>query len=157
MFSVSQCCLCTFLNKSLLFTDLEDVLHQAGIGRNSPGLTYSGLRQIFGTSTPSARTMECFDSDWDQKYSLKELRAALGLWAHYHWQQWTVLEYPAGSGDFWDPDPVLCNCCTFLNWIFIILIVEQWRWHALPLLTPSPSRSISTQPFFSPQNMSLNF
>ncbi|TMS10008.1 EF-hand calcium-binding domain-containing protein 14 [Larimichthys crocea] len=59
--------------------DLEDVLHQAGIGRNSPGLTYSGLRQIFGTSTPSARTMECFDSDWDQKYSLKELRAALGL------------------------------------------------------------------------------
>ncbi|TKS79751.1 EF-hand calcium-binding domain-containing protein 14 [Collichthys lucidus] len=59
--------------------DLEDVLHQAGIGRNSPGLTYSDLRQIFGTSTPSARTMECFDSDWDQKYSLKELRAALGL------------------------------------------------------------------------------
>ncbi|XP_010750166.3 EF-hand calcium-binding domain-containing protein 14 [Larimichthys crocea] len=59
--------------------DLEDVLHQAGIGRNSPGLTYSGLRQIFGTSTPSARTMECFDSDWDQKYSPKELRAALGL------------------------------------------------------------------------------
>ncbi|XP_044076492.1 EF-hand calcium-binding domain-containing protein 14 [Siniperca chuatsi] len=59
--------------------DLEDIFQQAGIGRNSLGLTYHALSKVFGTSTPSARTMECFDNDGDQRYSLMELRAAVGL------------------------------------------------------------------------------
>ncbi|XP_038573828.1 EF-hand calcium-binding domain-containing protein 14 [Micropterus salmoides] len=59
--------------------DLEDIFQQAGIGRNSLGLTYYALSKVFGTSTPSARTMECFDNDGDQRYSLMELRAAVGL------------------------------------------------------------------------------
>lgn len=82
----------------ILFTDLEDIFQQAGIGRNSPGLTYDGLSKVFGTSTPSARTMECFDNGGDRRYSLMELKAAVGLWAHYHWQQWTVLNTQRGLG-----------------------------------------------------------
>lgn len=68
-----------FLNKTNLFTDLEDLFQQAGIGRNSLGLTYQDLSKVFGTSTPSARTMDCFDNDRDQRYSLMELRASVGL------------------------------------------------------------------------------
>lgn len=59
--------------------DLEDIFQQAGIGRNSLGLTYDDLRKVFGTSAPSARTMECFDNDGDQRYSLMELGVAVGL------------------------------------------------------------------------------
>ncbi|XP_071348149.1 EF-hand calcium-binding domain-containing protein 14 isoform X1 [Trachinotus anak] len=59
--------------------DLVDIFQQAGVGHNSLGLTYQDLRKVFGTSTPSARTLECFDNDGDQRYSLMELRAAVGL------------------------------------------------------------------------------
>uniref|UniRef100_A0A3Q1HSU6 EF-hand calcium binding domain 14 n=1 Tax=Anabas testudineus TaxID=64144 RepID=A0A3Q1HSU6_ANATE len=59
--------------------DLEGIFQQAGIGRNSLGLTYQDLRNVFGPSTPRAHTLECFDSDRDQRYSLTELRAAVGL------------------------------------------------------------------------------
>ncbi|TDH05777.1 hypothetical protein EPR50_G00126060 [Perca flavescens] len=59
--------------------DLEDIFQQAGIGRNLLGLTYRGMRKEFGTSIPNVRTMECFDNDGDQRYSLMELRAAVGL------------------------------------------------------------------------------
>ncbi|XP_069013596.1 EF-hand calcium-binding domain-containing protein 14 [Embiotoca jacksoni] len=59
--------------------DLEDVFEQAGVGRNSLGLAYQDLGRVFGTSTPSVRALECFDNDGDQRYSLIELRAALGL------------------------------------------------------------------------------
>lgn len=55
--------------------DLEDIFQQAGVGHNSLGLTHRGLSKIFGTSTP----IECFDSNRDQRYSLTELRAAVGL------------------------------------------------------------------------------
>lgn len=130
-----------FWSKTIFFTDLEDIFQQAGVGQDSRGLTHHGLSKVFGRSTPRARTMECFDGDKDRRYSLLELRAAVGLWAHYHRQQWTVLENPAGSGGSEIPT-LLCNCCTFVNWIFIILIVEQWRWHA----PYSPSLLIPTQP-----------
>jgi len=59
--------------------DLEEIFQQAGIGHNSLGLTYKDLSNVFGTSTPSARTLECFDSDGDQRYSRTELRAAVGV------------------------------------------------------------------------------
>lgn len=59
--------------------DLEDIFQQVGVGHNSPGLTYQDLREIFGTSTRSDRFLKCFDTDGDQRYSLKELRAAVGL------------------------------------------------------------------------------
>ncbi|XP_039999224.1 EF-hand calcium-binding domain-containing protein 14 isoform X2 [Xiphias gladius] len=59
--------------------DLEDIFQQVGVGRNSLGLIYQNLRKVFGTSTPNARTLECFDNDGDQRYSLMELRAAVGL------------------------------------------------------------------------------
>ncbi|XP_070701351.1 EF-hand calcium-binding domain-containing protein 14 [Pempheris klunzingeri] len=59
--------------------DLEAVFQQAGTERNSVGLTYQGLSEVFGASTPSTRVMECFDDDRNQRYSLTELRAAVGL------------------------------------------------------------------------------
>ncbi|XP_068460248.1 EF-hand calcium-binding domain-containing protein 14 [Clinocottus analis] len=59
--------------------DLEDIFQQEGVGRSSLGLNYRGMRKVFRTSTPDARTMECFDSDGNQRYSLMELRAAVGL------------------------------------------------------------------------------
>lgn len=59
--------------------DLEDVFQQAGTGHNPHGLTHHGLSKVFGTSTPSAHTMACFDTDGDQRYSLTELRAAAAL------------------------------------------------------------------------------
>uniref|UniRef100_A0A8C6VX24 EF-hand calcium binding domain 14 n=1 Tax=Nothobranchius furzeri TaxID=105023 RepID=A0A8C6VX24_NOTFU len=63
----------------LFILDLEDFFTQAGIGKNSLGVTYQDLKRLFGTSTPSERALECFDSDGDQRYSLMELRAAVGL------------------------------------------------------------------------------
>ncbi|KAK2895201.1 EF-hand calcium-binding domain-containing protein 14 isoform X1 [Channa argus] len=59
--------------------DLEDIFQQAGVGRNSFGLTYQNLRKVFGASSPSSRTLECFDSDGDHRFSLLELRVAVGL------------------------------------------------------------------------------
>ncbi|XP_026170068.1 EF-hand calcium-binding domain-containing protein 14 [Mastacembelus armatus] len=59
--------------------DLEDVFQQADVGRDSLGLTYHDLRKVFGTSAPTARILECFDSNRDQRYSLIELKAAIGL------------------------------------------------------------------------------
>lgn len=63
----------------VFFTDLEDIFQQAGIGHNSLGLTHRDLSKVFGASTPSNHVMECFDNDGDQRYSLMELRAAVGL------------------------------------------------------------------------------
>ncbi|XP_072219412.1 EF-hand calcium-binding domain-containing protein 14 isoform X2 [Leuresthes tenuis] len=59
--------------------DLEEIFQQAGVGRNSLGLTYQHLEKVFGASLPSERAMECFDDDGDQRYSLMELTAAVGL------------------------------------------------------------------------------
>lgn len=59
--------------------DLEDIFQQMGVGRNSLGLTYQDLRKVFGESTPSNHAMLCFDNDGDQRYSLMELRAAVGM------------------------------------------------------------------------------
>ncbi|XP_029381459.1 EF-hand calcium-binding domain-containing protein 14 [Echeneis naucrates] len=59
--------------------DLEDILQQAGVGHNSPILSYQDLRKIFGTSTPRAHILECFDNDGDRSYSLMELKIAVGV------------------------------------------------------------------------------
>ncbi|XP_024908384.1 EF-hand calcium-binding domain-containing protein 14 isoform X3 [Cynoglossus semilaevis] len=59
--------------------DLEELFRQTGIGHSSPGITYSVLRNVLGTSSPGAHTLDCFDSDGNQRYSLTELRAAAGL------------------------------------------------------------------------------
>lgn len=58
--------------------DLEDVYQKAGVARDSLGLTYQDLKMLFGASTPSAHAVACFD-DGDRRFSLMELRAALGL------------------------------------------------------------------------------
>ncbi|XP_041847887.1 EF-hand calcium-binding domain-containing protein 14 isoform X2 [Melanotaenia boesemani] len=59
--------------------DLEEIFQQAGVGRDSLGLTYQQLERVFGTSTPSEQAMKCFDNDGDQRYSLMELKDAVGL------------------------------------------------------------------------------
>ncbi|XP_037537578.1 EF-hand calcium-binding domain-containing protein 14 [Nematolebias whitei] len=59
--------------------DLEDILHEVGVGRNSLGVTYQDLKKVLGSSVPSEDAFECFDADGDQRYSLMELRAAVGL------------------------------------------------------------------------------
>lgn len=124
-----------------LSTDLEDIFQQAGVGHDSLGLTYQDLRKVFGISTPSGPTMECFDNDRDQRYSLMELRSAVGLWALLTLAV-NSIEYPTGSGGSGFLT-LFCNCCTFVNWIFIILIVEKVAL-ACPLL-PLPW-SISAEP-----------
>ncbi|MED6248093.1 hypothetical protein ATANTOWER_026311 [Ataeniobius toweri] len=58
--------------------DLEDIYQKAGVGRDSLGLIYQDLKKLFGTSTPSEQDVACFD-DGDRRYSLMELRAAVGL------------------------------------------------------------------------------
>ncbi|MEQ2270934.1 hypothetical protein XENORESO_017724 [Xenotaenia resolanae] len=58
--------------------DLEDIYQKAGVGRDSLGLTYQDLKKLFGASTPSEQDVACFD-DGDRRYSLMELRAAVGL------------------------------------------------------------------------------
>uniref|UniRef100_A0A3B3XYX4 EF-hand calcium binding domain 14 n=1 Tax=Poecilia mexicana TaxID=48701 RepID=A0A3B3XYX4_9TELE len=60
------------------FPDLEGVYQRAGVGRDSLGLTHQDLKMLFGSSTPSERALGCFD-DGDRRYSLVELRAAVGL------------------------------------------------------------------------------
>ncbi|XP_003975334.1 EF-hand calcium-binding domain-containing protein 14 [Takifugu rubripes] len=59
--------------------DLEQLFLQAGIGLNSLGLTHRDLRTVFGTLTPSTEAMACFDTDGDRRFSLMELRAAVGV------------------------------------------------------------------------------
>ncbi|XP_071379779.1 EF-hand calcium-binding domain-containing protein 14 isoform X1 [Centroberyx affinis] len=59
--------------------DLEDVFQHTGLGHHSLGMTYQDLRELFGTLIPHSRVMECYDRDGDQRYSLTELRAAVGL------------------------------------------------------------------------------
>ncbi|XP_017281571.1 EF-hand calcium-binding domain-containing protein 14 [Kryptolebias marmoratus] len=60
-------------------TDLEDLFEQAGVGRDSLGVTYQDLKKVFGPSSPSEYALQCFDGNGDQRYSLMELRAAVGL------------------------------------------------------------------------------
>ncbi|CAF98477.1 unnamed protein product [Tetraodon nigroviridis] len=59
--------------------DLEDLFLRAGIGQKSLGLTHQQLSKVFGRLTPSTEAMACFDSDGDQRYSLVELQAAVGM------------------------------------------------------------------------------
>ncbi|XP_028988762.1 EF-hand calcium-binding domain-containing protein 14 [Betta splendens] len=59
--------------------DLEDIFKQAGVGCNSLGLTYQDLTKVCGAATPSKRSLECFDDDRDRRYSLMELKTAVGL------------------------------------------------------------------------------
>ncbi|XP_061588427.1 EF-hand calcium-binding domain-containing protein 14 [Cololabis saira] len=59
--------------------DIDDIFQRAGVGRDSFALTYQHLKEVFGTSAPSKLTMQCFDDDGDQTYSLTELRVAVGL------------------------------------------------------------------------------
>uniref|UniRef100_A0A1A7X3F3 EF-hand calcium binding domain 14 n=1 Tax=Iconisemion striatum TaxID=60296 RepID=A0A1A7X3F3_9TELE len=68
-----------FLSDVSSLKDLQDLFTQAGVGHDSLGVTYQDLKRLFGTSIPSERALECFDSDGDQRYSLMELRAAVGL------------------------------------------------------------------------------
>lgn len=88
--------------KCFVHTDLEDIFQQSGIGRRSLGMTYQDLRKVLGTAAPRMRTLECYDVDGDQRYSLMELKAAAGLWA----QQWTVLK-PSGVWCLECPHPFL--------------------------------------------------
>lgn len=69
---------CNF-SSNCIFPDLERLFLQAGIGLNSLGLTQRDLRTVFGTLTPSTEAMACFDTDRDRRFSLMELRAAVGV------------------------------------------------------------------------------
>ncbi|KAM6948715.1 EF-hand calcium-binding domain-containing protein 14 [Aplochiton taeniatus] len=57
--------------------DLEELFQRAGPG--SLGLTYQDIRKICGSSTPDAHSMERYDKDGDHRYSLRELRVAVGV------------------------------------------------------------------------------
>ncbi|KAM8838934.1 EF-hand calcium-binding domain-containing protein 14 [Synchiropus picturatus] len=56
--------------------DLVKVFQRAGGGTDSAGLSYRELRKVLGASTPGPRALRCFDSDGDQRFTLKELSAA---------------------------------------------------------------------------------
>ncbi|CAL1579522.1 unnamed protein product [Knipowitschia caucasica] len=61
----------------ITLNDLEKVFQHAGM--QSGSLSYQDLKHIFGLHIPSARLMSCFDVDRDYRYSLLELKTALGL------------------------------------------------------------------------------
>ncbi|KAF6730265.1 EF-hand calcium-binding domain-containing protein 14 [Oryzias melastigma] len=74
-----KCSRRVFLEGVSSLKELEDIFERAVAERHSPGLTYSDLKEVFKTSAPSQRTMECFDSNGDRMYSLTELRVAVGF------------------------------------------------------------------------------
>lgn len=68
-----------FLPDVTSLEDLKDIFQKANIGLDSPGLPHHVLRKEFKAATPNARTMECFDKDDNKRYSMTELKAAVGL------------------------------------------------------------------------------
>ncbi|XP_029561018.1 EF-hand calcium-binding domain-containing protein 14 isoform X1 [Salmo trutta] len=59
--------------------DLNELFEHSGTDPTSQGMSYQVLRKLFDTAAPDPRSLECYDKDGDQRFSLAELKAAAGL------------------------------------------------------------------------------
>ncbi|CAB1317376.1 unnamed protein product [Coregonus sp. 'balchen'] len=59
--------------------DLKELFERSGTDPASQGMSYQVLRKLFDTATPDPRSLECYDKDGDQRFSLAEMKAAAGL------------------------------------------------------------------------------
>ncbi|CAB1326374.1 unnamed protein product [Coregonus sp. 'balchen'] len=59
--------------------DLNELFERSGTDPASQGMSYQVLRKLFDTETSDPRSLELYDKDGDQRFSLGELKAAAGL------------------------------------------------------------------------------
>ncbi|KAM9458483.1 EF-hand calcium-binding domain-containing protein 14-like [Salvelinus alpinus] len=59
--------------------DLNELFEHTGTDPTSQGMSYQVLRKLFDTATPDPRSLDRYDKDGDQRFSLAELKAAAGL------------------------------------------------------------------------------
>ncbi|XP_038819778.1 EF-hand calcium-binding domain-containing protein 14-like isoform X3 [Salvelinus namaycush] len=59
--------------------DLKELFERSGTDPTSQGMSYRVLRKLFDTATPDPHSLERYDKDGDQRFSLAEMKAAAGL------------------------------------------------------------------------------
>ena len=65
------------LNPSL-FSDLQNLMEK--VTEDADGeLSYEDLQKLLGSTAQESQSFKKFDTDGDEKYSLQELRSALGV------------------------------------------------------------------------------
>uniref|UniRef100_A0A8D2M1B3 EF-hand calcium binding domain 14 n=1 Tax=Zonotrichia albicollis TaxID=44394 RepID=A0A8D2M1B3_ZONAL len=62
----------------VLFADLQKLFEKAPADADGK-LSYKDLQKLFGSTAQESESFKEFDTDGDEKYTLKELRSALGL------------------------------------------------------------------------------
>ncbi|XP_035644220.1 EF-hand calcium-binding domain-containing protein 14-like isoform X2 [Oncorhynchus keta] len=59
--------------------DLKELFERSGTDPTSQGMSYQVLKKLFDTATPDPQSLEHYDKDGDQRFSLAEMKAAAGL------------------------------------------------------------------------------
>ncbi|XP_070974510.1 EF-hand calcium-binding domain-containing protein 14-like isoform X2 [Oncorhynchus clarkii lewisi] len=59
--------------------DLKELFEHSGTDPTSQGMSYQVLKKLFDTATPDPQSLERYDKDGDQRFSLAEMKAAAGL------------------------------------------------------------------------------
>ncbi|KAM9427812.1 EF-hand calcium-binding domain-containing protein 14-like isoform 3-T3 [Salvelinus alpinus] len=59
--------------------DLKELFERSGTDPTSQGMSYQVLRKLFDSATPDPHSLERYDKDGDQRFSLAEMKAAAGL------------------------------------------------------------------------------
>uniref|UniRef100_A0A4W5MYE6 EF-hand calcium binding domain 14 n=1 Tax=Hucho hucho TaxID=62062 RepID=A0A4W5MYE6_9TELE len=59
--------------------DLKELFERSGTDPASQGMSYQVLRKFFDTATPDPHSLERYDKNRDQRFSLAEMKAAAGL------------------------------------------------------------------------------
>nr|XP_029479346.1 EF-hand calcium-binding domain-containing protein 14-like isoform X1 [Oncorhynchus nerka] len=59
--------------------DLKELFERSGTDPTSQGMSYQVLKKLFDTATPDPQSLERYDKDGDQRFSLAEMKAAAGL------------------------------------------------------------------------------
>lgn len=73
-------CILTICSLKLFFilTDLQDLFRTTNQGAEGK-LSYEELQTLVGSTVDDSQSFKEFDADGDEKYSLPELRVALGV------------------------------------------------------------------------------
>ncbi|XP_021444940.2 EF-hand calcium-binding domain-containing protein 14 isoform X2 [Oncorhynchus mykiss] len=59
--------------------DLKELFERSGTDPTTQGMSYQVLKKLFDTATPDPQSLERYDKDGDQRFSLAEMKAAAGL------------------------------------------------------------------------------
>ncbi|XP_064849038.1 EF-hand calcium-binding domain-containing protein 14-like isoform X2 [Oncorhynchus masou masou] len=59
--------------------DLKELFERSGTDPTSQGMSYQVLKKLFDTATADLQSLERYDKDGDQRFSLAEMKAAAGL------------------------------------------------------------------------------